>query len=184
MKVVANHLTKPLVPPSEVNTDLPDELSAIICKMMAKARAERYQNYDDLIGDLDNLLEGKEVGASGFLDTHHVGLDEDELQEVLKELSFAEGLDLEDVEESEEEDSLAAQAAAPQEDAGGPQDPIIFQPEDRTSYHPAQKKRAPNRPAYRRHKSGADRVATVLGIVVAAVVLVGLLAFLIYLMIP
>jgi serine/threonine-protein kinase len=179
MKVVANHLTKPLVPPSKVNSMVSDKLSAVICKMMAKSRTERYQDYEELFHDIDSLLEGREVGASGFIDSQQVGLDDEELQEVLDELSFAEGLDLEEVTEESDEDDVLAQAPMDGLDEAERSDAFIFRPEDQTSYRPP-KRREHSDVGFHRSSSQADRFIAVVAVVVGAVVLLLLIFFVAY----
>jgi len=84
MRVVVRHLTEPLTPPLERNADLPAALSAIICKMMAKLPEDRYQDYESLRRDLDDLLEGRQVLTTGFSDAGAYVVDEAELQEALE----------------------------------------------------------------------------------------------------
>ena len=55
MEVILKHAKEPLKPPHEVVPDFPREVSDVIVKMMAKAPADRYQTYDDL---LDALWRG------------------------------------------------------------------------------------------------------------------------------
>jgi len=73
MDVVAQHLRDPVVPPVKLRPDLPNGLSAIICKMMAKLPDDRYQTYDGLLRDMDDLIEGHEVSAVGFRDNPLIG---------------------------------------------------------------------------------------------------------------
>jgi len=101
MRVVAQHLTAPLLPPIEHDHDLPEALNGIVCKMMAKSPEERYQTYEELCRDLDNLLAGRQVDAAGFSETQRI-LTDGELQEVLAELDFGEELEIA-IEELEEE---------------------------------------------------------------------------------
>jgi serine/threonine protein kinase len=182
MKVVANHLTKPLTPPCEVNYEVPERLSDVICKMMAKSRKERYQDYEELMHDLKNLEAGRDVGASGFIDSQQIGLDESELREVLKELSFAEGLDLEEMEEELDEDDVLAQTPMGELDGNERSDAFVFRPEDMTSYRPPEREHGSDF-GFRRRKSQADKLVAVFGILVAAVVIVLLLAFIVLLII-
>ena len=50
------HVNGNLEPPKSVNPELPDELNAIIVKMMARLPENRYQDADALIADLDKFL--------------------------------------------------------------------------------------------------------------------------------
>jgi len=96
MDVVAQHLTKPLVHPRTLVPDLPPPLDAVICKMMAKSRDERYQTYAELRGDLENLLSGRDVAAVGFSDAQITLVNDEQLQAVLSELDFGGELELEE----------------------------------------------------------------------------------------
>ena len=58
------HLTEPLIPPRSVNKDIPESVSRIIIKMMAKNPSMRYQDASELIDDLRNARRGKLAGPS------------------------------------------------------------------------------------------------------------------------
>ncbi len=51
-EIAQKHLTDPLIPPSEVNPDVPECVSRIIEKMMAKDPIMRYQDAEALVDDL------------------------------------------------------------------------------------------------------------------------------------
>ncbi|MCD6416564.1 MAG: serine/threonine protein kinase [Planctomycetes bacterium] len=70
MDVISKHLTETLTPPSKVLPDLPATLSQVISKMMAKSPGRRYQTYDSLQEDLQNLLHGNRVAALDFRETY------------------------------------------------------------------------------------------------------------------
>lgn len=179
MKVVASHLTKALVPPQQVNPEVPGGLSAIVCKMMAKSRKERYQDYADLCADLDNLLEGRDVGARGFTDSQEVGLDEDELREVLEELSFAEGLEIEADDDDDEDRALIDSTPEQGDDEKELSDAYIFRPEDNSTYLPPSEQTPASFAVYRRRRSRADNWANILGvaaIIIVLLVIVGMIA--------
>ncbi|MFP4029580.1 MAG: bifunctional serine/threonine-protein kinase/formylglycine-generating enzyme family protein [Candidatus Brocadiia bacterium] len=53
--------TEPLPDPLERNPDLSPEVGAVICKMMAKEREDRYQSIDEVMSDLRKLLQGREI---------------------------------------------------------------------------------------------------------------------------
>ena len=63
--VMNQHLREPIVPPNAVAPDVPDSLCDIIAKTMAKAPADRYQEYTELIDDLHRTLAGEAVEAQG-----------------------------------------------------------------------------------------------------------------------
>jgi serine/threonine protein kinase len=137
MEVVAQHLSSPVVPPSRVRPDLPASLSSVICKMMAKSPAERYQNWDDLSEDLQNLLEGKSTRAEGFEETESGYEDEDELRRLLDELSFGAALKV----EKEERAQMAAEAtrepATAVKEEKGSTELALFGPNDVIAYEPS-----------------------------------------------
>jgi serine/threonine protein kinase len=55
LTVMMKHVHEPLPHPRARNTELPDNIAAVICKMMEKRPEARYQTYDDLIGDLTKI---------------------------------------------------------------------------------------------------------------------------------
>ena len=63
-EIAKKHLTEPLIPPRSVNKDIPETVSRIIMKMMAKNPAMRYQDASELIDDLRNARRGKLAGPS------------------------------------------------------------------------------------------------------------------------
>lgn len=56
IEVVAKHTSAPLVPPSLIADRVPEVLSQIIAKMMAKLPEDRYQSMGELIVELENYL--------------------------------------------------------------------------------------------------------------------------------
>ena len=56
IEVVAKHTSAPLVPPSLIVDRVPEVLSQIIAKMMAKLPEDRYQSMGELIVELENYL--------------------------------------------------------------------------------------------------------------------------------
>jgi len=105
MEVVAQHLSSPVVPPSKIKPRLPESVSSVICKMMAKSPTERYQNWDDLSRDLENLIAGKPTTVEGFEDTASEFEDAEELKRLLDELSFTAPIKV----DREEKDQRAAE---------------------------------------------------------------------------
>jgi len=62
-EIVAKHLNEEIPPPDELNPGLSDGCIAIIEKMMAKNKADRYPNPAALLEDLDAVLNGREPKA-------------------------------------------------------------------------------------------------------------------------
>ncbi|MHC4251825.1 MAG: protein kinase domain-containing protein, partial [Planctomycetota bacterium] len=60
IQVLQKHLTEQMPWPQEANPSLSDGLCQIIAKMMAKSRADRYQDPKELLADLHTHLEGGE----------------------------------------------------------------------------------------------------------------------------
>jgi serine/threonine protein kinase len=58
MEVILKHAKEPLVPPDELVSGVPQEISLVIAKMMAKSVNDRYQTYDELLQDLLHLDAG------------------------------------------------------------------------------------------------------------------------------
>jgi len=58
-EVMRKHLKESIVPPDHINTSLSAGISEVIEVMMAKKKAERYQDCDELLADLDALQRGQ-----------------------------------------------------------------------------------------------------------------------------
>ncbi|NLW50929.1 MAG: serine/threonine protein kinase [Candidatus Brocadiaceae bacterium] len=132
MEVVAMHVGAPLEPPFRRRPGLPRSLSSVICKMMAKAPGDRYQDYASLTGDLRNLLAGKETSAADFHETA-LPVRDDELRDILDQLQFSAGLDIETEEQAPHEDGAEV---GQERDALGSSDISPFGPEDYSAYVP------------------------------------------------
>ena len=63
-KLPQMHVDGNLEPPKSVNPDLPDELNAIIVKMMARYPENRYQTADELLRDLEKYLSNAKNSAA------------------------------------------------------------------------------------------------------------------------
>lgn len=136
MGVVAQHLTRPVVPPYKMKDGLPSGLSDLICKMMAKSPEERYQSYEALRGELEKLLQGEEVAAEGFEETH---LDEEEdrrLAQMLLRLGTGPVVEMDtDEEEQEGRTESGAEEVVPQSGTGSTTIDL-FEPAELRSYAP------------------------------------------------
>jgi predicted Zn finger-like uncharacterized protein len=58
-EIARKHLEEKLVPPHEVNSDIPEDVSLIVVKMMAKNVKKRYQDAEELVDDLRLVRRGK-----------------------------------------------------------------------------------------------------------------------------
>ena len=67
-EVMTKHVREALPSPKKHVPDLPDAFCDVVRKMMAKSPDNRYQSYGELRQDLQNLLDGKDVMAAGFMD--------------------------------------------------------------------------------------------------------------------
>jgi serine/threonine protein kinase len=56
MGVVLKHINEPLIPPSEINPDVPAEIERVVMKTLAKEPAERYQTAQAFAADLNQAL--------------------------------------------------------------------------------------------------------------------------------
>jgi serine/threonine-protein kinase len=59
VEVMKKHLKDQLVPPDHINTNLSAGVSEVIELMMAKDKAQRYRNVDELLEDLQAVREGQ-----------------------------------------------------------------------------------------------------------------------------
>ena len=62
-ELMNNILSVPAPLPSELRTDTPAELDAVVARAMAKSRADRYESWDEFGGALAKLLELDAVGG-------------------------------------------------------------------------------------------------------------------------
>ncbi len=62
--VIVAHINETPKPPHELRSDVPESLSFVIGRMMAKDPAQRYETYDLLIEDLDHLARGEPIHPS------------------------------------------------------------------------------------------------------------------------
>jgi serine/threonine protein kinase len=57
ISILMKHVEEPLVNPQEKRSDIKDNCSSIICKMMEKNPEDRYQDYTTLLQDLRNVRD-------------------------------------------------------------------------------------------------------------------------------
>ena len=62
--IAMKHVNGHLVPPRELNPEVPEGINAVTNKLLAKSPDERYVNAGELIEDLERVLEGLEPAAS------------------------------------------------------------------------------------------------------------------------
>ncbi|MGB7158679.1 MAG: protein kinase [Tepidisphaeraceae bacterium] len=56
MEVITKHMKEPITPPSVLDEHIPESLSAILLKMVAKRPQDRYQNMGEVIAVLEDFL--------------------------------------------------------------------------------------------------------------------------------
>jgi len=172
MEVIAKHLTSKLRPPIQVKPDLPEAVSSMICKMMAKKPEERYQDYDELAADISNVIEGRGTSADGFRDVHASIADEQEVRQLLEELSFGVEVQIE-----LDEPSGETETEGPTQEKSETTSAIVpFGPEESIKYEPSTEEddgdtKAPTVLLRRR----AARQWSVLWLVVGALAAVGVI---------
>lgn len=59
LAIIAQHIHAPIPDPREARPDLPPAITAVIKRAMAKDPADRYQNLQSFIADLENLLQNQ-----------------------------------------------------------------------------------------------------------------------------
>ncbi|WP_224367325.1 ATP-binding sensor histidine kinase [Hyalangium versicolor] len=69
-ELVHAHLAKPPVPPDHASPAVPQILSELVLKLLAKMPAERYQSAESLLADLE---EARQRQTSGVLDSFELG---------------------------------------------------------------------------------------------------------------
>jgi len=138
MEVVAQHLSAPVVPPSKVKLELPQAVSSVICKMMAKSPNERYQTWEDVSRDLQGLLDGKPTMAEGFEETESGFEDAEDLKRLLEELSFKSPLKVDKGEEEKEQrEPMPKESATAVKDEKGSTELALFGPHEVIAYPPS-----------------------------------------------
>jgi len=70
-EIAKKHITDPLIPPNKVNPAVPDCVSRIIEKMMAKNPIMRYQTAESLVDDLRVAKKMVEAAAQDKKTSHH-----------------------------------------------------------------------------------------------------------------
>jgi len=63
-EIASQHASAPIVEPHRVSDDVPEELSAMVAKMMAKQPEDRFQDMTDVIDQLEEFLGIKQAGRS------------------------------------------------------------------------------------------------------------------------
>jgi eukaryotic-like serine/threonine-protein kinase len=58
MAVCMKHVTEPLRPPRRLNPAIPEEMNALVVKLLAKDPAERYGSAAELLADLERVRDG------------------------------------------------------------------------------------------------------------------------------
>ena len=86
--IAMKHLEEEITPPSKFNPNISDGLEAIILKCVKKRQAERYQNVDEIITDLNRILDSKRSFLSNEeideqLDMTRV-IPKDEIEQLMK----------------------------------------------------------------------------------------------------
>ena len=72
--VCMKHVTEPLRPPRELNPAIPEEMNALVVKLLAKDPAERYGSAGELLADLEPQREGlPPVFGAARTTTHALG---------------------------------------------------------------------------------------------------------------
>ncbi len=58
VSVIVSHVNDTPRPPHDIEPSVPESASRVVLKMMAKAAEDRYQSYDEVLTDLDEILNG------------------------------------------------------------------------------------------------------------------------------
>jgi serine/threonine protein kinase len=58
MAVCMKHVTEPLRPPRKLNPTIPEEIEAVVVKLLAKDPADRYGSAAELLADLERVRDG------------------------------------------------------------------------------------------------------------------------------
>lgn len=61
VSVALKHIQEPVVPPKEINENIPDSLNKLILKAIEKEPIRRYQNVSDMVNDMKSIQRNKEL---------------------------------------------------------------------------------------------------------------------------
>lgn len=108
--VAMKHIEEEITPPSKINPEISDELEKIILKCVKKRQAERYQNVDEIIAEMNRILDSKKSFMSAKeieeqLDTTMV-IPKEEIERKMKnkKLSIAAAYDGDDDDDDDYDD--------------------------------------------------------------------------------
>lgn len=76
-EIMAKHINEPLPSPRDKRPQLPEALCRIVARCMAKDPADRYQSYDALVDDLDEVMARKGGGEVARRPAADSGLDDE-----------------------------------------------------------------------------------------------------------
>lgn len=82
--IAIKHIQEEIIPPKEIEPRIPDAVNNIVIKLTQKKPADRYQNTDELMEDLEIILEKNNTSS---IDGHGVGMGRNETQ-IVKEGLF------------------------------------------------------------------------------------------------
>ena len=74
-ELASQHASAPLVEPHLVSEDVPEELSAMVAKMMAKQPEDRFQDTADVIDQLEEFLGLKQAGISTLSENDAIAIE-------------------------------------------------------------------------------------------------------------
>ena len=74
-EIASQHASAKLVEPHRVSEDVPEELSAMVTKMMAKQPGDRFQNMADVIDQLEEFLGLKQAGMSTLSENDAIAIE-------------------------------------------------------------------------------------------------------------
>ena len=74
-EVASKHFAARLVEPHRIRDEVPEELSAMVTKMMAKQPPDRHQTMDDVIDQLEEFLGLKSAGMSSLNETDAIAIE-------------------------------------------------------------------------------------------------------------
>ncbi|MHC1721271.1 MAG: Stk1 family PASTA domain-containing Ser/Thr kinase [Clostridiaceae bacterium] len=89
VSVALKHIQEPVVPPKEINENIPDSLNRLILKAIEKEPIRRYQNITDMVNDMKSIQRNKELNIimSDYDQDATRILDSDEVNKKLDMLS-------------------------------------------------------------------------------------------------
>ncbi|MDP4144691.1 MAG: Stk1 family PASTA domain-containing Ser/Thr kinase [Bacillota bacterium] len=101
VSVALMHIQEPIVPPKNLNGNIPDSLSDLIVKSMDKSPIKRYQSVKEMLKDLEKIKANNSVDVSNDMTSDYT-----RVMDVVKTKNNLEVFDEDEIDEDQDSDKL------------------------------------------------------------------------------